>query len=96
MKSQILESSEGKILTERALENVRVSKPYVLPASPRINESDQLTKTQTNELEKKNENPKPSVTTPKKKTISCFNGKNTRKITGSNPICPRGYKIKIR
>ena len=96
VKSQILESSEGKILTERALENVRVSKPYVLPASPRTNESDQLTKTQTNELEKKTENPKPSVVTPKKKTISCFNGKNTRKITGSNPICPRGYKIKTR
>ena len=29
-----------------------------------------------------------------KKTISCFKGKTTKKVTGSNPVCPKGYKKK--
>jgi hypothetical protein len=29
-----------------------------------------------------------------KKTISCIKGKTTKKITGTNPKCPAGYKKK--
>ncbi len=31
---------------------------------------------------------------PKKKTITCIQGKTTAKITGANPKCPPGYKKK--
>jgi hypothetical protein len=29
-----------------------------------------------------------------KKTISCIKGKTTKKVTGTNPKCPAGYKLK--
>jgi hypothetical protein len=29
-----------------------------------------------------------------KKTITCTKGKTTKKVTGTNPKCPAGYKIK--
>jgi hypothetical protein len=29
-----------------------------------------------------------------KKTISCVKGKFTKKLTGTNPKCPTGYKLK--
>jgi hypothetical protein len=32
--------------------------------------------------------------TPTKKTISCVKGKKTKKVSGTNPKCPRGYKVK--
>jgi len=35
--------------------------------------------------------PKPVVT---KKTIVCVKGKTTKKVSGSNPKCPKGYKIR--
>jgi hypothetical protein len=35
--------------------------------------------------------PKPVVT---KKTIVCVKGKTTKKVTGINPKCPKGYKVK--
>ena len=35
--------------------------------------------------------PKPVVT---KKTIVCVKGKTTKKVSGTNPRCPKGYKIK--
>jgi len=34
--------------------------------------------------------PKPVVT---KKTIVCVKGKTTKKVTGTNPKCPKGYKV---
>jgi hypothetical protein len=34
---------------------------------------------------------KPVVT---KKTIVCIKGKTTKKVTGTNPKCPKGYKLK--
>ena len=37
--------------------------------------------------------PKPVVT---KKTIVCVKGKTTKKVTGTNPKCPKGYKIKAK
>jgi hypothetical protein len=33
-------------------------------------------------------------TAPAKKTISCVKGKKTKKISGVNPKCPKGYKLK--
>ncbi len=35
--------------------------------------------------------PKPVVT---KKTIFCVKGKTTKKVSGTNPKCPKGYKVK--
>ena len=35
--------------------------------------------------------PKPIVT---KKTIVCFKGKTNKKVSGTNPKCPKGYKVK--
>jgi hypothetical protein len=35
--------------------------------------------------------PKPVVT---KKTIVCVKGKTTKKVSGTNPKCPKGYKLK--
>ena len=35
--------------------------------------------------------PKPVVT---KKTIICAKGKTTKKVSGTNPKCPKGYKLK--
>jgi len=35
--------------------------------------------------------PKPVIT---KKTIVCIKGKSTKKISGTNPKCPKGYKLK--
>jgi hypothetical protein len=35
--------------------------------------------------------PKPVVT---KKTIVCVKGKTTKKVNGTNPKCPKGYKVK--
>jgi hypothetical protein len=39
-----------------------------------------------------------TVVTPKlvvtKKTIICFKGKTTKKVIGTNPKCPKGYKVK--
>jgi len=35
--------------------------------------------------------PKPVVT---KKTIVCVKGKSTKKVSGTNPKCPKGYKVK--
>jgi hypothetical protein len=35
--------------------------------------------------------PKPVVT---KKTIVCMKGKSTKKVSGINPKCPKGYKVK--
>jgi len=35
--------------------------------------------------------PKPVIT---KKTIVCIKGKTTKKVTGTNPKCPKGYKLK--
>jgi hypothetical protein len=37
--------------------------------------------------------PKPIVT---KKTIVCVKGKTTKKVSGTNPKCPRGYKLKTK
>ncbi len=31
---------------------------------------------------------------PAKKTIACIKGKTTKKVTGTNPKCPTGYKLK--
>jgi hypothetical protein len=31
----------------------------------------------------------------KKLTISCIKGKVTKKISGMNPKCPRGFKAKV-
>jgi hypothetical protein len=33
-------------------------------------------------------------TTPTKKTITCVKGNKTKKVSGINPKCPKGYKIK--
>ena len=35
--------------------------------------------------------PEPVVT---KKTIVCVKGKTTKKVSGTNPKCPKGYKVK--
>jgi hypothetical protein len=32
--------------------------------------------------------------TPTKKTITCVKGKKTKKVSGTNPKCPKGYKVK--
>jgi hypothetical protein len=32
--------------------------------------------------------------TPTKKTITCIKGKKTKKVSGINPKCPKGYKVK--
>jgi hypothetical protein len=37
--------------------------------------------------------PKPVVTT---KTIVCIKGKTTKKVSGTNPNCPKGYKLKVK
>ena len=37
--------------------------------------------------------PKPVVT---KKTIVCVKGKTTKKVSGTNPKCPKSYKVKSR
>ena len=37
--------------------------------------------------------PKPIVT---KKTIVCVKGKTTKKVSGINPKCPKGYKLKAK
>jgi hypothetical protein len=37
--------------------------------------------------------PKPIVT---KKTIVCVKGKTTKKVSGTNPNCPKGYKLKVK
>jgi len=37
--------------------------------------------------------PKPVVT---KKTIVCVKGKTTKKVSGTNPKCPKGYKLKAK
>jgi hypothetical protein len=37
--------------------------------------------------------PKPVVT---KKTIVCVKGKTSKKVSGTNPKCPRGYKLKTK
>ena len=34
------------------------------------------------------------VAQPVKKTITCSKGKSTKKVTGTNPKCPTGYKLK--
>ena len=34
------------------------------------------------------------VAQPVKKTITCTKGKSTKKVTGTNPKCPAGYKLK--
>jgi hypothetical protein len=34
------------------------------------------------------------IAASKKKTITCVKGKTTRKVTGTNPKCPSGFKIK--
>jgi hypothetical protein len=31
---------------------------------------------------------------PTKKTITCVKGKKTKKVSGTNPKCPKGYKVK--
>ena len=31
---------------------------------------------------------------PKKTTITCYKGKLTKKVTGTKPVCPKGYKKK--
>ena len=31
---------------------------------------------------------------PIKKTITCVKGKKTKKVSGTNPKCPKGYKVK--
>ena len=34
------------------------------------------------------------VRTPVKTQISCVKGKTTKKVSGTNPKCPKGYKVK--
>jgi hypothetical protein len=31
---------------------------------------------------------------PTKETITCVKGKKTKKVSGVDPKCPRGYKVK--
>ncbi|NDE48230.1 MAG: hypothetical protein EB019_04610, partial [Actinobacteria bacterium] len=40
--------------------------------------------------------PTPTVIAPvaKKITITCIKGKTTKKVSGVNPKCPKGYKKK--
>jgi len=33
---------------------------------------------------------------PTKKTITCIKGKKTKKVSGVNPKCPRGFKVKSK
>jgi hypothetical protein len=33
-------------------------------------------------------------TTPTKKTSTCVKGNKTKKVSGTNPKCPKGYKVK--
>jgi hypothetical protein len=35
-----------------------------------------------------------ATTVAAKKTITCVKGKTTKKVTGTNPKCPKGYKLK--
>ena len=37
---------------------------------------------------------KPVVPVVSKKTIACVKGKTIKKVSGSNPKCPKGYKVK--
>jgi hypothetical protein len=37
---------------------------------------------------------KPSKATAAKSTITCVQGKSTKKITAASPVCPSGYKKK--
>jgi hypothetical protein len=37
---------------------------------------------------------KPVVPVVSKKTIVCVKGKTIKKVSGSNPKCPKGYKVK--
>jgi hypothetical protein len=37
--------------------------------------------------------PTPIVT---KKTIVCTKGKTNKKVSGTNPKCPKGYKVKTK
>jgi hypothetical protein len=37
---------------------------------------------------------KPVVPVVGKKTIVCVKGKTNKKVSGSNPKCPKGYKVK--
>ena len=37
--------------------------------------------------------PKPVIT---KKTLVCVKGKTTKKVSGTNPKCPKGYKLKTK
>ena len=39
---------------------------------------------------------KPVVPVVSKKTIVCVKGKTTKKVSGSNPKCPKGYKVKAK
>jgi hypothetical protein len=34
--------------------------------------------------------------TPTKKTITCIKGKKTKKVSGVNPKCPKGFKVKSK
>jgi V8-like Glu-specific endopeptidase len=34
------------------------------------------------------------IANPRKITITCIKGKLTKKVTGANPMCPTGYKVK--
>jgi hypothetical protein len=33
---------------------------------------------------------------PAKKTITCIKGKKTKKVSGVNPKCPKGFKVKSK
>jgi hypothetical protein len=34
------------------------------------------------------------TTAPLNKNITCISGKKTKKVSGANPKCPKGYKVK--
>ena len=43
------------------------------------------------ELKAKQEAEAKAAATKKKSTITCFKGKNIKKVTAINPKCPKGY-----
>lgn len=62
---------------------------------PNLRDGDYLFAFYNNERGIRETGPVIKIRTGAKTSITCTNGKTTKKVSGANPKCPKGYKLKV-
>jgi len=92
-ESEIIKLNEALKFKLRLLEDAKVRAKLEFEESVKPNSATPPTSSQANESPKVINEKVPN--TSKKISIKCTKGKTNKKVSGTNPKCPKGYKVKV-